>query len=163
MAISLQDREGIRDLIARYSQTIDFQDIEGLIDCFAPDGSFAASPQQENHAGSHVGHENLRDWAKQVFAACEGHVRHSSLNIVIEGDGDRAWASSYALITRDYGSAYGKGQLPHASIVSTGVYRDELIKRDGRWYFQTRAFRFDGFPEVLELVGKPFDVRATFA
>jgi hypothetical protein len=32
------------------------------------------------------------------------------------------------------------------------------VKVDGRWLFLQRTFRYDGWPDVLDLCGKPVEV-----
>jgi hypothetical protein len=160
MSLEPMDYEEIRQVIARYCHAIDFQDLDLLVGCFAPGtGSFAAISEAESLTGKHTGEAELRAFGTAVGEFCEGHVRHSSISILIEGEGDRAWSRSYALITRDYGMPFGKGQTPFASIVVTGVYQDELVKIDGKWYFGARTFRYDGYPDFLKSYGNAIDIR----
>jgi uncharacterized protein (TIGR02246 family) len=152
MSMEALDYEEIRQLIARYAQTIDFGDIEGVVNCFTPDAAFDVDG--EVWAGS----AKIREFAKFVAEKTNGHVRHHMLGTLIDGDGATARAIVYMISTRDYGRAYGAWQTPHASFVFSGLYKDSLVKQDGKWLFSVREYRRDGEPDVLNRIGKPLEI-----
>ena len=155
MGMTDSDYEAIRQLFARYSQTLDFGDVEGFAACFAADGSLYTSSPEEGLAGVHQGHDELRKFAAASLEYSAGRVRQSAVNPLIEGDGTSARASSYGIVTRDYGPPLVPGHVTYSVLVTTGMFFDELAKQDGRWLFARREFRHDGLPEVLERVGQP--------
>jgi ketosteroid isomerase-like protein len=157
MALEPMDYEQIRQVLAMYCHSLDFQDLDTFVEVFAPDGTFEAISDQESLTGKHTGRDELRVFGASVGEYTEGHVRHSSLSVLIDGDGDTAYSTSYCLVTRDFGMPHGKNQTPSGRIETSGVYVDQLSKIDGRWYIQKRTFRYDGYPELMARVGKPID------
>lgn len=156
MALTALDYEEIRQVINRYSHSLDFQDWDMFVNCFAEDGSFEAESTRDDLNGRHVGHDELREFGQSVASYCVGHVRHAAVTTVIDADGDGAKARSYCIIYRDYGPPNGLGQqTPFANIVTSGVYDDQLVKVDGRWAFKARVFSYDGLPRLIDAVGKP--------
>lgn len=156
------DYELIRQVIARYAHSLDFGDVESFLSCFIPDGSYETLGGPANVAGNHHGHEALRAFALEDFKMIQGHARHSILNTLIDGQEDVAYATSYLLITRDYGVPLGDGQQPHSAVLYTGTYFDKLVKRDGAWFFQRRTHRADGHPDVVGRFGK-LEIRRLFS
>jgi len=162
MSMTALDYEEIRQLLARYCQSLDFEDGETFAECFAPDGIFEGVSQTDALSGAHKGRDELRAFAASIAVYMEGHVRHSSISTLIEGDGQTAKAISYSLITRDYGLPFGKDQLPQVGLVGSGLYFDDLVKLDGRWYIARRKYRFSGHPDVLDRVGAKLEVGSFF-
>lgn len=164
-ALTEADTEAIRQLFARYSQTLDFGDVEGFAGCFAEDGVLDTSSPEEGLTGIHRGHEELCRFAAEAVEYSAGRVRQSALNILIDGDGEVARASSYAVVTRAHPDAtnpHGKpSQVTHSVLATTGMYFDRLAKIDGRWLFALRQFRHDGLPDVLDRLDAPITIGPT--
>ena len=160
--ITETDIEEIRQLFARYSQTLDLGDVEGFVSCFAEDGSLDTNLPGEGMAGVHQGHDGLRKFAAANADYSGGCVRQSALNLLIEGDDENARASSFVFVTRafdDVTNAYGRpSEATRSALETTGMFFDELVKPDGRWLFARRQYRQDGTPDVLERVLKPVAV-----
>lgn len=156
------DYELIRKVIARYAHSLDFGDFDGFVSCFTPDGSYETRGGSARLAGEYRGHAELRRFAEADFKITGGHVRHSILNTLIEGEGDTAYATSYLLITRDYGEPLGEGITPHSTVGYTGTYVDKLVLREGRWLFERRTHRADGHRDLEERHGR-VDVRRLFS
>lgn len=132
MAMTALDYEEIRQLLAVYNFAIDLGDIEGWADCFTPDGVFLCTglPDGSPFGGRHEGRDALVAYATNHFGTAKGHGRHWNNNLKIEGDGESATMMCYLLALR-------VGKPPTVS-GSTGIYRDKLVKRDGRWLFTER-------------------------
>jgi hypothetical protein len=152
MTMTALDFERIKQLNARYCHTIDFADGAGFATCFAPDASFEAPGELRR------GTEDLRSFAVDVAARSLGHVRHCIVSSLIDGDGRKGRAVSYAVMTRDFGPPIGRGQVTHSAMLSSGVYSDELVKADDGWVFAKRTFRFDGMADARELLGAPLAI-----
>jgi len=124
MTLSTDDRVAIGDLLARYARCLDAGDLEGYVANFAPDAVLF---------GSHVGHAQIRDYVGQVIerrAADPARRMHFVGSPVVDGDAESATAHSYLLWI----------QLGAESPISAAAeYTDTLVKRDGRWLFQTRT------------------------
>lgn len=153
------DLEEIRQLFARYSHTLDFGDSDGFVACFTPDGLLDTSASDVELAGIHNGPDALKKFATTSADFSAGCTRQSALNVLVDGDGERARASSFVLVTRahdDVTNAYGKpSEVTRSSLDTTGMYFDELAKVDGRWLFSRRQFRYDGTPDVLDRLFAP--------
>ena len=84
--------------------------------------------------GRYEGAAGIRQFC-DTMRSVDLFMRHLVTNIVIDGDGERAQAAAYVLaITGTRGSAQRQ---------STGLYDDELVKRDGRWLLHRRRLALD--------------------
>ena len=156
------DYEAIRQLLTRCGYTLGFEDYDGFADCFTPDGYYSVAVDQEGHPECRLRARGRRQlWQFAVDGTedgLHGHVRHTALSPLIEGDGRRALVSSYALVTHDFGGPAHPKQRVNSGVLFTGIYRDEVVKVDGRWLLSRRTFRKDTVSDVDALVGKPLKV-----
>ena len=123
---SLEDREQIRELYARYAITIDECRFEDWVRCFTADGVFE-SPIH----GTHSGHDGLRkfcDYYKDTWQGAQ--VRHMIVNVSFEVEGDHGNGSC--------GFIYFHIKDGNTKLVAVGGYRDELRKVDSNWLFAHR-------------------------
>ena len=122
--LSIEDRVMITDLIARYAHTLDSGDLDGYVRNFAPDGVLFEA---------HRGHDAIRTYVAGVIArrqADPNRTRHFAGAPTIDGDSERATVHSYLMwITEG-------AELP---IHEAAEYNDVVVKRDGRWMFQSRV------------------------
>jgi hypothetical protein len=137
--LNAQDHEDIRQLLARYNLAIDLGDPQGWAACFEPDGAFECSglPEGSPLGGRHVGAPALVAYAETHYGLNKGRARHWNWNLLIDGDGDEATMTCYL-------GAYSSGQGDAARLRATGIYRDRLRRRDGRWLFAERHITVDG-------------------
>ncbi|MEW1811941.1 nuclear transport factor 2 family protein [Pseudarthrobacter phenanthrenivorans] len=152
------DYEAIRQLTTRYGYTLDFSDEHGFVDCFMPDGYFEIKTMGDPDFDGESrieGSKGLREMCAFMAPRLMGHVRHGVMNAVIEGSGERATVSSYGFFTMDRGQKARPNESDCFEIETTGIYRDEVVKKNGYWRFAGRTFRYDGWPDVTELVGQP--------
>ena len=153
------DHEGIRQLFARYSQTLDLGDADGFASCFVEDGVLDTSAPEPELNGTHRGREALRRYVRASTEYTAGRVRQSALNPLVDGDGDTARATSYVVVTRAHADATKPHLKPspvtRSVLTTTGLFVDELVKSDDGWLFVQRTFRHDGLPEVLDRVERP--------
>jgi hypothetical protein len=143
MAMSGLDYEAIRQLLARYSVTLDLADHAGFENCFAPDAYFAESGLPiETHgpAARFEGREAIGDFGAGFMRAAAGQLRHWSSPPLIDGDGHEATGTSFLMVLR-------VGAAPGTGVILTGVYRDRYTKMDGHWYFAAREFTADPQPQ----------------
>ena len=140
MGMTALDYEEIRQLLARYNFAVDFGDADGWADCFTPDGVFRCTPEGGPLTGRHAGRDALVAYAVTHHGASGGRARHWNWNLEIAGDGDTA-------TMRCYLAAYAAtGTEAPAALRVTGVYRDALVKVDGRWLFAERHVHVDPQP-----------------
>ena len=137
MAMSALDYEEIRQLLARYNFAIDLGDADGWADCFTEDGVFECSglPEGNPLGGRYEGAAALLAYAKGHSAIYKGRARHWNWNLEIDGDGESATMRCYLLAL-----SVGK---PPAVKGSSGIYRDQLVKQNGRWLFAERQITIE--------------------
>lgn len=158
------DYEAIRQLLVRYGYTLDFEDYDGFVGCFTPDGSYHEVTEEDDEPETRMarGHDELRLIAVAMNdTPFRTHLRRDALSVVIEGDGERARVSSYGLITHDYGvlpETTAHWPSASANVLTSGIFRDEVVKMNGRWLFSKRTFRKDTLPDSRDLVGKPLNL-----
>ena len=134
MALSMQDRLDVMDLVARYAECVDSGEAAGYAALFTQDGVV------EHSAGRVSGRAEIHAWVATL--AQEGRVgRQSKLKHVmglpvIRGDGAKATARTYVTIPRHLDS----GEIV---IRFVGTYFDDCLKLDGTWLFAKRVIELD--------------------
>ena len=133
---TIEDREEIRELYARYAHTIDNGQFNEWLDCFTEDGRLEVQPLDFKIAG----HAQLRQHKERDANSRGGRYR-------------RHWNGSIHLEPAGAGAARGRcylvayngepGQLP--AVADVGVYDDRVVKcADGAWRFSQRVLAMDG-------------------
>ena len=93
----MSDREAILDVIARYAHAVDDRDIDGIVDCFAPDGRI----DFEGGARSGERHDGIRAAFEAAFARPElappAASTHVMTSTIVTVDGDTATAATLAV------------------------------------------------------------------
>lgn len=120
MALSVEDRLDILELVARYNHAIDSGNGKAWADTFTEDGVF------ETARGKTEGRDALQKFVEGMAANMPG-IRHWNNNHVIEGDGDKATHTCYLMLLR-----------PEADPAFTSRYEDSLVKVNGQWKFAHR-------------------------
>jgi hypothetical protein len=126
----LEEKDAIRELMARYCFHFDNGEFEAWLDLFTDDGSFDLGAR-----GQFAGRDALRTFLA-IVPRVDGKppMKHFVANPIICVDGDRATAQSYVLVVS--GGA-------HPSITLAGRYEDEVHKLGTVWRFRRRIVRFD--------------------
>jgi ketosteroid isomerase-like protein len=127
MALSVEDRVEIMQLVARYNQSADARDGETWARTFTEEGVFLkdGGPEARGHAAL----------AKMASGRPPSNQRHWAFNFVIEGDGERA------TMLADFAA------LRENRIELTGRYSNDLVKVDGSWKFERRHLVPDPTPK----------------
>jgi len=145
--LSAEDREQIRDTVARYAWALDTGDIEGFVECFTPDGvlvwdSFATP-------GEWQGAENLRAFVTFLVAlpTTAGRQHHVS-NIVIEGDAQEARVKAYVsvIVRQPEGGSH--------PVTVLGWYDDTFRRGEQGWKIARRVIRDWSGPVLARLAGQ---------
>lgn len=133
MASVLEEKDAIRDLLARYCFHFDAGEFEDWLELFTPDGVFDLGPR-----GCISGHAGLRDFLR-ILPLVDGlpMTRHCVMNTIIDVEGDHAKVRSYVMVL-------GPGE--RVAIGVAGRYEDEIVKSAGRWRFKVRKVHFDLVP-----------------
>jgi hypothetical protein len=124
---ALLDKAAISDLAALYCVLRDDHEIDALLECFSPDGTFISGGRRI------TGHDALREWylGNMRRYAFSHHIPHSHV-IAIESDGKAS------------GIVTGHVEFASSDALLVGAYRwyDEYEKVDGRWVFTLRHHKY---------------------
>jgi uncharacterized protein (TIGR02246 family) len=115
----------IRDLLVNYTTCYDCQDIDGVLDVFAPDATYTTL------LGTFRGRDELRGNYEALVAKFR-RTAHLMLNQTIHVTSPteaRAFSYLHSVVELLNGAGY----------TLVGSYQDQLEKRDGRWYIVTRV------------------------
>lgn len=124
--LTADDRLAIFELMARYAWAIDTGDVEAYVACFTANAvlSMRGMPNR--------GHEAIRTYVSGVVNRPDFPGRqHHHNEVLIEGDGERCSVKSYSTISQRFEDGESR-------IVFSGLYRDVVVKQDGRWRFAER-------------------------
>lgn len=133
MAISLEDRLNIHELLARLDHAVDAQDWPAYLAQFEPDArmdpGFAPAVQG-------------LDAIRAFLIASEGGTRgkrHIASNIIIDSQGEEVVATSYLTVIE-------REDIPR--VVATARIVDTLVKRDG--VFRVRVHQVNVDPGMFK-------------
>lgn len=136
MAGYADDRAEIENLSTRYMVAVDAGDIDTVMATWADDGVL------EWVGGIERGKAAIRKAMSGFSARLHGTVapgatsrprtRHMILNHVIDVEGNRAHTTCY------WFALTNNTPQKDVQLVYFGHYEDELVKRNGRWYFEHR-------------------------
>jgi len=131
MGCLADEKDAIREVMARYCHALDAGEFDKVANLFAEDGEWTTD------YGSAVGREAIEALITgNVPRKGEGPQRkHFITNTVIDIDGDNADCRSDYLIIRES----EEGLIP----VMGGTYMDKFVKRDGRWQFRRKELIHD--------------------
>jgi hypothetical protein len=123
----------VHSLLVRYATSLDACDVEGVVDCFTPDG-WLDSPV----LGRFDGHAGVREFVGRTITVRDergGQFRHVISNLRVETEDGRGRAKCYL---QDYLTVGGITEL-----LSPGEYSCDLVRRDGAWKLASRTVRMD--------------------
>ena len=117
-----EDRDAIRDLIARYCLYLHTGDAVAWAGLYADDGVFEGSGERVQ------GRVALEAYGHRI---ADGQYHRIATDHVIDVDGDSARCQASVLLTAN------------GSVVSVGRTTDELRRVDGRWRIAHRTYAPD--------------------
>ena len=102
--MSIEDKQAIQEMIARYSHSYDAQDAAAFSEVFAEDGRFEIfAPGEPTPVVRLESRSQIREWAENRFRDRRGKftARHFQSGIVFDHlDGDEARLRVMLLVTR---------------------------------------------------------------
>ncbi len=130
MSTVLEEKDAIRELMARYCFHFDNGEFDAWLDLFTPDGAFDLGAM-----GRFTGRENLQKFL-QMIPLTNGlpMIKHCVMNSIVSVDAHLATAQSYVIVVHG-------GEQVGVSIA--GRYEDQLAKTGDRWRFKERKVHFD--------------------
>jgi hypothetical protein len=130
--LTTQDYADIQQLYARYNLAIDTGDAEGWAATFTPDGVF-----NNTNKGHDALVQFIKDWRDKRDGA---NRRHLNSNMVLTPTSDGAKGAIYLLLLN-------VGVRP-ATIATTGIYEDVLLRTPQGWRFKSRIVHADPAPRT---------------
>ena len=126
MALSLEDREAIRDLFARQNLAYDRREAQATAAMFTEDGILELSGDLRFQ-----GRASIEGYMGRLLKVTGDDYRHWTNSLVMDGDGDEAQVECYLI-------AFG---MSDGSLRLAGRYFDRLRKVDGVWKFAHRRYQ----------------------
>ena len=139
----LEDKEAIRDVLARYAFNADLNRTENFVKLWTDDGTFtsdAAGKKLVFKGKKEIGN-HLLDPLHQSYT---NRSQHLQVNYVINVEGDTASATGFQLISRRWEGGFG--------IVRCAFRSFRFRRVDGRWLIQESISIATGEPDCQKLV-----------
>jgi uncharacterized protein (TIGR02246 family) len=133
------DRAKIEQLEARYLFAMDFRDPDAYASCFAENGVLSWA------GGVVEGREAIREFirnqhsqagwgdTKEAAGSYPPTARHFLTNLVVHIDGDHGSSRAY------WFEMGNNNPTRKVDVGAYGHFENELVKKDGEWYFVTRT------------------------
>ena len=136
--LSWQDRVEIQALYATYTHTLDSGDAERWAETFTGDGVLlmVAAGAEEDTGLRIAGRDALAEFAAGAHRANGGHMRNWQSQAMITATSGGAEGRCYLLLFRTVDSP--------ATIQTSGILTDSLVKTPAGWRFARRTLRQDG-------------------
>lgn len=122
----LESLDEIRQLVAKYSLSLDMRDLDAHVNLFAED----IRVSREATGRAHLKHW-LDDTLRQQFTGTSHHVGN---HIIEFEDADRAHGVLYSKNEHETPCANGETEW----VIMQMIYWDNYQRIDGRWYFRRR-------------------------
>ena len=126
MALDIQDKFAIEELLRRCCYNADYNPPESMREIFTPDAVFEVPAMDISCQGI----DNMIAFFTQSRAGFPS-ARHVINNVVVEGDGDTAKSSAYLQVLRTDEGAIG--------VVSVARYLDTLKRTAAGWRLAHRT------------------------
>lgn len=123
----LVDRVAIDELTARYNRLFDDLDVGAWVDTFTEDGVMSLDGRRWSG----------RDALKRLIERVGYGMVHVTTNPIVTIDGDEAVQECSMLLFRR------RPDRSEVRLITTGRYRDELVRTPRGWRFRRRVARTD--------------------
>lgn len=130
------DRADIENVFNRYSLAYDKPDLDEMEACFTPDAVMSMRIAGGDLIGPFEGRDAIMTLMRDSLASQSDQRRHLTTNLVLRSQTESS-ASTESYLTL---ISVADGAL---TVLSTAVYVDELVKRDGQWLFTKRHIELD--------------------
>ena len=126
----------VHELLSRAAYALDEQDLQMLAACFAAEAEFRMQIAGNPPIPPFVGHAAIMELMRNSMATQTDKRRHVVSNIFFaaEGDTEVRVVSNLTL----FGTENAVIRL-----ISTALYRDRVVRRDGRWLLAERSIELD--------------------
>ena len=142
----LEDKEAIRDVLARYGFTADLGFSKDWVDVWTEEGVYDLGPEETAAGSDALFHDIITN--PEGHKTIENRSQHTVVNHFIRVDGDSAWAEAYSIVF----VRGDEGYYPW----TCGYNHFEFERKDGRWRLALRLRRPVGGDEWGGKVIKAF-------
>lgn len=126
----------ITQMLNKAACALDERDFDGMALCFTEDTSVTIQVNSTGLSEPLAGRDALMGLVRARVAEQTDKRRHVISNVLIEPEtAERARATSFLTLI-----AVASGK---AGVLTTGCYRDVVIRRDGRWQIASRVIELD--------------------
>lgn len=125
-----------QELLARAAYALDEHDPDMLGDCFAPEADFHMRIAGTDPIPPFIGHAAIMGLFRGAMEAQTDKRRHVISNMFVESGDDTACRVNSNLTL--FGTENGVIRL-----ICAGMYRDSMVRRDGRWWITERCIELD--------------------
>ena len=135
MSINIEEKLEIHELLSRAAYAYDEREIGMLEACFAEQASFSMRIAGGDLIGPFESKSGIMDLMTGSMAEQTDVRRHVISNIFFEvADGKTVVISNLTLMATENGDI---------QLLSSGVYRDQVIKENGQWCIANRYLELD--------------------
>ena len=135
MSINFEEKLEIHELLSRAAYAYDEREVGMLEACFAEHASFSMRIASSDLIGPFESKSDIMGLMSESMAEQTDVRRHVISNIFFEVSEDKnVVISSLTLIATEHGDI---------RVLSSGLYRDEVIKEKGRWLIANRHLDLD--------------------
>ncbi len=137
----LESKEEIRDLVSKYAEACDQQDLDSLGELFTLDAEF----DSPNGMLKSKGRQNILDMYLEVFKS-RGPSFHWTHDVRVNMNSEQRDSAS--------GVVYSHAETTRDGIASLAAmrYDDQYAKEDGAWKFSKRVIHFFYYVKTKEYV-----------
>jgi hypothetical protein len=134
--INPEDKLAIHELLNKAAYGYDAREIEMLSNCFTEDAVMTMRVADGNLIGPYKGNAAIMGLMTRSMEQQTDKRLHGISNIFFENEGNESTVvlSSLTLIATDNGKA---------NLLSTGIYRDEVVKAGNRWQIKKRHLELE--------------------
>ncbi len=129
-------RLAIAELMARAAYGLDMRQLDMLSDCFAENAVFTLRIAGGDLVGPFEGREGIMELMRSSMKEQTDQRRHNVSNLFFEVEGKKSAVaiSNLTLFATENNAV---------RLVTTGVYRDKVVRKSGRWQILERHLDLD--------------------
>lgn len=134
--MDITNKIAIHELLGRASYGLDERDLTMLESCFAKDAKFIINIAGADPIPPFEGRQTIMKLMTDSMEEQKDKRRHVASNIFFESEGDDAAdvISNLTLYAIENGAI---------KLVSSGIYKDKVVNRDGSWQILVRDLYLD--------------------
>ena len=134
--MNANDKLAIHELLSRAAYSFDERDLEVLEQCYTPEATMLVKIADGQTFGPFEGREAIMELLKVTLDSQTDVRRHIISNFFFEKEGD----DSAIVVSQIVLAVTQHGKI---EIMTSGIYRDAVEKRDGNWQIRDRLLKLE--------------------